>query len=59
MARKNSARTNSMIDRLVGVTETDTPVEKARKAIALMKSAGMPTRKAEKMLADAIARGVK
>jgi len=59
MSRKNSTRTNAVISRLVGVSDKDSPVEAARKAIALMKSAGLPTKKAEKMLADAIARGVK
>lgn len=50
------------ISRVVGVKESDSKIEAARKGVAAMKLAGMPAsaiRKAEKMIEDAIARGVK
>lgn len=40
------------VARICGVTETDTKVQAAEKAIAVMKSAGMSTRSVERMLAD-------
>lgn len=45
-----------------GVKDTDSHIEAAEKAIAVMRSAGMSARsikKAEAMLADAKARGMK
>lgn len=60
---KNSAATNRTIDRLVGVTPEDTKISAARKGLDLMKLAGFEGtreyRQCERMLADAIARGVK
>lgn len=50
------------VARVSGVTEADSPVEAAEKAIATMRAAGFSRRsiqKAEQMLADAKARGIK
>lgn len=63
MARKRltDAEFNT-ISRVVGVNESDSKIEAARKGVAAMKLAGMPAaaiRKAEKMIEDAIARGIK
>lgn len=49
---------NSAVGRCAGVVVGESRIDAARKAIAVMEMAGMDTRKAEKMLADAIARGV-
>lgn len=48
-----------LMDRVVGAKLEDTPGQKAEKAIAVMKSAGMPTRKAQAMLDAYYARGGK
>lgn len=50
---------NHVIGRICGVTEGESKIEATRKVIEVMRSAGMSTKKVEKMLAEAIARGVK
>lgn len=45
--------------RASGVTTDDSRISAARKAIDTMRSLGMCTKQAERMLADAIVRGVK
>ncbi|QIG70722.1 hypothetical protein EVB91_171 [Rhizobium phage RHph_I1_18] len=50
------------VGRVSGVKETDSKIEAAEKALATMKLAGFSARdirKAEKMIADAKARGVR
>jgi hypothetical protein len=63
MARKTLTRREvEVIEKVVGCKPEDSKIEKARKGIEAMKLAGFPQReikKAEQMLADAIARGVK
>lgn len=51
-ARVTRRDASHIVARVCGVTEQDTKVEAAEKAIAVMKMAGMSTRKAERMLAD-------
>lgn len=51
-----------IVGRISGVTENDTRIEAANKAIQTMRDAGFPAsaiRRAEKMRDEAIARGVK
>lgn len=50
-----------IVGKVSGVKETDTKIAAARKVIETMKLAGFPAkeiRKAERMVEDAIARGV-
>jgi len=61
-SRKLNAEEAKVIERIVGCAPTDSPLEKARKGVEAMKLAGFSARdirKAEKMIEDAIARGVK
>ncbi len=55
-SRAGKEAANHVVGRLSGVKATDTKVEAALKTIEVMRLAGMPTRKAEKMLADYRAR---
>lgn len=50
---------NHIVGRLSGVSATDDRFDAARKAIDLMKKAGLCTKKAEKMLQNAIDRARK
>lgn len=63
MARKKlSDNEIKTIESVVGCKPEDSRIEKARKGVEAMKLAGMPAsaiRKAERMIEDAIARGVK
>jgi hypothetical protein len=60
--RVGTARANHIVARVSGVNATDSKVEAAEKVIATMRLAEFPAaaiRKAERMLAQAKARGVK
>lgn len=52
MVRPGTPDTDHPIARMAGVTANDTKVEAAEKAIAMARSAGLCTRRAERMLAD-------
>lgn len=55
MKKVTKAQASHIVARVSGVTENDTRLEAARKALALMKSVGMPPaaiRKAERIVAE-------
>ncbi len=52
MAKVNKDEAGHIIGRLSGVKEGDSKVEAALKVIEALKSAGLSTKGAEKMLAD-------
>jgi hypothetical protein len=54
----SKASADHVVGRICGVQEGESRIAAAEKAIAIMRSAGLPTRKAEAMLAAAKARGV-